>query len=260
MKESFESAIVDWGGLNFSQTRHSMMGLLTLSLALLARRAVGGKAADEVASLPGWDGALPSKHYSGYIPVGHGGSKMIHYYLQEADEDAPSKPLLLWFNGGPGASSLIGALTELGQLVFNKNSAAAGSSSSSSGSSVPSLFRNPHSWTTLANVLYFEAPAGVGFSYCVDAASACVSNDTSTADDNHAALAGFLGRFPEYASRDKYLTGESYAGVYLPMLLQQIERRGVVTGVRGLAIGNHRRRHELRRPAQRARHGVQGGR
>jgi hypothetical protein len=32
---------------------------------------LGAIAADEVTSLPGWTGgALPSKHYSGYIPVG----------------------------------------------------------------------------------------------------------------------------------------------------------------------------------------------
>ena len=117
---------------------------------------------DEVKTLPGWDSRLPSKHYSGYLKVerADSSSRMLHYYLQEADTDATKKPLLLWLNGGPGASSLIGAFTELGQLIFNKNSKYL--------NGIPTLFRNPYSWTTVANVLYLEAPAGVGYSYCGD--------------------------------------------------------------------------------------------
>eukprot|EP00937_MAST-01D_sp_MAST-1D-sp2_P002642 g2642.t1 len=189
---------------------------------------------DRVTTMPGFDGPLPSAHYSGYLSVG-GGTKMLHYYLQEADTSPASKPLLLWLNGGPGASSLIGAFTELGQLVFNANSSPKGTEA---GGAVPTLFRNPSSWTTEANVLFLEAPAGVGFSYCVDPASKCVNNDTSTAADNYEALLAFVRRFPEYASRPKLLTGESYAGIYLPMLLDEISRRGVVRNVTGAAIGN----------------------
>ena len=210
-----------------------MLRSVRFTLVLLGTTC-GDKAADEVLSLPGWDGALPSRHYSGYLPADNG-AKMIHYYLQEADTDASSKPLLYWSNGGPGASSIIGSLTELGQLVFNRDSLPAAATRPDG---VPALYQNPYSWTTLANVLIFETPAGVGYSYCVDESSPCVNNDTSTASDNHDALAGFLARFPEYRSRSKYLTGESYAGIYLPMLLDEILKQGVITGVAGLAIGN----------------------
>ena len=184
--------------------------------------------ADEVASLPGWSGALPSRHFSGFLAVANG-TRQLHYYLQEADSTPQAKPLVLWLNGGPGASSLIGAFTELGQLIFNRDSAA---------ESPPTLFRNPYAWTTLANVLYLEAPAGVGFSYCVDTKSRCENTDTSTAEQNHEALVAFLQRFPEYATRPFYLTGESYAGIYLPTLMDLILQRGAITTVRGLAIGN----------------------
>jgi len=183
---------------------------------------------DEVTSIPGWSGALPSKHYSGYLPVANS-TRMLHYYLQEADASPLDKPLVLWLNGGPGASSLIGAFTEMGQLIFNRDSAA---------ESPPKLFRNPFAWTTLANMLYLEVPAGVGFSYCVDPADPCHNSDTSTAEQNHEALLGFLERYPEYKSRPFYLTGESYAGIYLPMLMELILKRGAITNVRGLAIGN----------------------
>ena len=183
---------------------------------------------DEVTSIPGWSGALPSKHYSGLLPVANS-TRMLHYYLQEADASPLDKPLVLWLNGGPGASSLIGAFTEMGQLIFNRDSAA---------ESPPKLFRNPFAWTTLANMLFLEMPAGVGFSYCVDPADPCHNTDTSTAEQNHEALLGFLERFPEYKSRPFYLTGESYAGIYLPTLMELIIKRGTITNVRGLAIGN----------------------
>lgn len=39
-----------------------------------------------------------------------------------------------------------------------------------------------------------------------------------TAEDNHAALVDFMNHWPEYADNDFYVTGESYAGVYVPTL------------------------------------------
>jgi carboxypeptidase C (cathepsin A) len=209
--------------------------LVTLPQVLLATPAAPptpAAAADKVLSLPGWAGALPSEHYSGYINC-DADTKQLHYYLQEADADATSKPLVLWLNGGPGATSLIGAFTELGQLIFNRDSTATVETPAA-----PSLFRNPLSWTTSANVLYLENPAGVGFSRCLDPESKCASNDTSAALDAHEVLVGFFERFPHFKKSNFYLTGESYAGVYIPMLLNEIYKQGVITNVAGTAIGN----------------------
>lgn len=87
-------------------------------------------------------------------------------------------------------------------------------------------------------MLYLEAPAGVGYSYCVDPQSKCTSNDTSTAIDNHAFLVGFFDLFPEYKTRPMFITGESYAGIYIPTLMQEITRQGLIANVKGVAIGN----------------------
>ena len=47
------------------------MKVASLVLALAAISGTTAAPAEhEVKSLPGWDGELPSKHYSGYIPVG----------------------------------------------------------------------------------------------------------------------------------------------------------------------------------------------
>ena len=51
-----------------------VLGAMAIAVAVGAVNVAAGKpttaAEDEVKSLPGWDKALPSKHYSGYITVG----------------------------------------------------------------------------------------------------------------------------------------------------------------------------------------------
>jgi carboxypeptidase C (cathepsin A) len=69
---------------------------------------------------------------------------------------------------------------------------------------------NPYSWNTVANVLYLEQPAGVGFSY-----PAAPTNDTITSSDSYHGLLGFLEAHPELKARDFYITGESYGGHYM---------------------------------------------
>ena len=89
----------------------SAMLLLASQLLPCALAAI---AADEIKDLPGWDGALPSRHWSGYLSVpGVGsGTKYYHYWFVESEGASPeSDPVALWLNGGPGSSSLIGFLT-----------------------------------------------------------------------------------------------------------------------------------------------------
>ena len=68
---------------------------MTAVAAALLPTVVAMPAADRVTALPGWEGELPSAHYSGFIDVADG-TKKLHYYLQEADSDAETKPLVLW--------------------------------------------------------------------------------------------------------------------------------------------------------------------
>jgi len=125
----------------------------------------------------------------------------MFYWLVESQSSPSTDPLVLWLQGGPGCSGLIGLLTENGPFVATNNG--------------QNLTYNPLSWTMAVNMLYIEAPVGVGFSY---SPYPYVSNDTGTAMDNYNFLMEFMNEFPEYKGRDFWITGESYGGVYIPTL------------------------------------------
>lgn len=193
---------------------------------------------DKVTSLPGYSGTLPTTHYSGLIPVGtiSGVPGHLHYWLIESENDPANDPVVLWLNGGPGSSSLIGLLTENGQIVTNDESL------TNPIDGVPQVFYNKYGWTTKANMLYLESPKGVGFSYCDNAKTPnqCVNTDESTAQDAYEFLINFFQGFPEYSANKFYITGESYAGIYIPMLMQQISENSLKGNINlvGSAIGN----------------------
>ena len=65
---------------------------------------------------------------------------------------------------------------------------------------------------SVANVLYLESPAGVGFSYSSNASFYTLVTDEITARDNLVFLQRWFTEFPEYSNNDFFITGESYAG------------------------------------------------
>lgn len=192
----------------------------------------------KVTSLPGFDGQLPSTHYSGYLPTGTISQVpgQLHYWFIESTNDAANDPVVLWLNGGPGSSSLIGLLTENGQVITNDDSL------TNEIDGVPQVFLNPYSWSNAANMIYLESPKGVGFSYCEGAEknNDCVNTDESTAQDAYEFLVNFFNAYPEYKSNKFYITGESYAGIYIPMMMDEISRDslGAKLNLVGAAIGN----------------------
>ena len=74
----------------------------------------------------------------------------------------------------------------------------------------------------VANVIFLESPAGVGFSYSNTTSDYTNAGDKSTAEDSYTFLVNWLERFPNYKTRDLFLAGESYAGHYVPQLAYTI--------------------------------------
>ena len=73
-----------------------------------------------------------------------------------------------------------------------------------------------------ANMLFLESPAGVGFSYSNTSSDYSKSGDQRTAEDAFVFLTNWMERFPEYKGRAFYISGESYAGHYVPQLATAI--------------------------------------
>lgn len=98
-------------------------------------------------------------------------------------------------------------------------------------------------WNRKANVLFLESPIGVGFSYAHDT-SVYRTGDAQTADDSYLFLVRWFRAFPEYRSRPFYVSGESYAGHYVPDLVKAIIEGNRVAPVedrinlQGFLIGN----------------------
>ncbi|XP_054166040.1 lysosomal protective protein-like [Oppia nitens] len=177
--------------------------------------------ADQINQLPGLSQPLNFKQYSGYLNASKG--RQYFYWFLESQTNPEISPVVLWLNGGPGCSSLLGLFTENGPFRVDKEG--------------NNLTIDENSWNSVANILYLESPAGVGFSY-VDIDVDPTNNDTITAIDNYLALQSFFERFSHLKKNPFYITGESYAGVYIPMLAKQIFENNSTINLKGVAIGN----------------------
>ena len=175
---------------------NTIVAAAALLLATTTTQTLAAPSADAVPSLPGAP-PLTSSHYSGYLAAT--GGKRTHYHFVQSETAPATAPVIVWLNGGPPCSSLIGDFLENGPIVMSING---------------TLVENVGSWTKTANMLFLESPVGVGFSYWPGNSLPYRADDNTTAADNVATLLSFYAAFPEHATSDLFITGESYAGVW----------------------------------------------
>ncbi|XP_023536321.1 serine carboxypeptidase-like 42 [Cucurbita pepo subsp. pepo] len=191
-------------------------------------RVEGFPSEDLVLRLPGQP-PVGFKQYAGYVDVDVKNGRSLFYYFVEAEQQPEIKPLTLWLNGGPGCSSVGGgAFTELGPFYPTGDGRG--------------LRTNPMSWNKASNLLFVESPAGVGWSYS-NTSSDYDCGDASAARDMHMFMMNWYEKFPLFKARALYLTGESYAGHYIPQLaialLDHNEKSSSFKfNIKGVAIGN----------------------
>lgn len=194
-----------------------------LLLCLLAVGPLGSRAhygPDEVTQLPGMEFKPNYRQWSGYLQARPG--KFLHYWFVTSQRDPVKDPLVLWLNGGPGCSSLDGFLSENGPFHVDDDGS--------------TLYENTFSWNKIANILYLESPAGVGYSYSDDQKYA--TDDNQVADDNYKALQSFFAKFPNFTQNEFFIFGESYGGVYAPTLSLRVATGNAKINFKGFAVGN----------------------
>uniref|UniRef100_A0A7S4M4V7 Carboxypeptidase n=1 Tax=Vannella robusta TaxID=1487602 RepID=A0A7S4M4V7_9EUKA len=170
----------------------------------------------KITSLPGLTFQPNFEQYAGYITL-EGTTKNLFYWFFTSQDNPSEDPVILWLQGGPGCSSLgDGLFLEHGPYYPDPNFT----------TKTVNLTRNVNSWNQHANVIYVESPCGVGFSYGTNLPSDYETNDNITAVDNYMFLQGFFDIYSDFSSNEFWVTGESYAGVYIPTLAYQILTNG----------------------------------
>ncbi|KAH6562062.1 hypothetical protein BASA50_004205 [Batrachochytrium salamandrivorans] len=266
------------------------------SSALLHRVGPLPWASGEFALDTGFSGFIPVRSLVSEVPIPHPAaagnrSANIFYWFfpaQEPLEETP--PLIIWLQGGPGSSSMIGLFYEMGPVHLNEKL---------------ELYPNPNSWNKHYSMIFVDNPVGSGFSFVNNAglfngsqeqtqarpepaytasdileteaylaanlnnSSECrngpqsfgqqsaqhsppplfkngyTANQEAVAQDLLTFLDEFYILYPSQRAAKLYITGQSYAGKYIPHFALHIhnvnvERKGLSTYIplAGIAMGN----------------------
>lgn len=173
------------------------------------------------------DGPFPMAFKSGYVGVTDVPDKNKSFYFFTPSKDGnENAPLVIWLNGGPGCSSMGGAASENGPFSVDPDTKKA-------------IVREI-SWNNKADVLYLDQPIGTGFSIAQDEKLAKDGEDIKKYFYQFLTKWLELDDFKKYKKRPLYITGESYAGHYIPQMANYLIRQANPDiNLQGIAIGNN---------------------
>ncbi|KAK7283236.1 hypothetical protein RIF29_12627 [Crotalaria pallida] len=199
-------------------SQHSMwlydiLLLIVLELYIFSKFVTSGK---QVQFLPGFHGQLPFTLETGYVGVGgemeQEEDAELFYYFIESENNPKEDPLLLWIPGGPYCSGITGLVHEIGPLAFKKEEY---------NGSLPNLVLRPESWTKVSSIIFVDTPANTGFSY-PKTERAAQQSTTKLVQRTHQFLRKWLINHPTFLSNEVYIGGDSYAGIPVPAIVQEI--------------------------------------
>lgn len=127
-------------------------------------------------------------------------------YFQSRSSPADD-PVVMWINGGPGCSSMMGLIMELGPCSIDEGG--------------KSAHENKDSWINAANIFFLDQPIGVGFSYS-DNPAEHANGSFAAAEDVYIFMDLWYQLFPEARKLPFSIAGESYGGHYIPIFASHI--------------------------------------
>ncbi|KAJ3890728.1 alpha beta-hydrolase [Lentinula edodes] len=152
-----------------------------------------------------------TRSFAGNLPVqraDHPNDTLFFWAFEHQNgsltSNTSTEPWGIWLNGGPGSSSMAGMFFENGPMHIN------GDYSMSS--------NTEFSWDTVADYVWIDQPVGTGFSTADEAGY--ISGEDQMGADFLGFLSNLVKVFPSLATRPLYITGESYAGTYIPYILK----------------------------------------
>ncbi|XP_038713462.1 serine carboxypeptidase-like 47 [Tripterygium wilfordii] len=165
-------------------------------------------------------------HHAGYYRLpGTIGARMFYFFFESRNNE--TDPVVLWLSGGPGGSTSIALFYENGPFHIAEDS---------------SLIWNDYSWNKVSNIIFVDQPIGTGFSYSIDDTD-IRRNLVDVTKDLYNFLQAFFNEHPKLVQNDFFITGQSFAGHYAPVLASHIHQENkanpkIHIKLKGVAIGN----------------------
>ena len=167
---------------------------------------------------------MKEKYDSGIITLGEKRNNgELYYILFKSRDENPTAPLVWFFEGGPGQSSMHALFFQNGPFRLQKDL---------------SLKVNEFSFNNIADVLYLDQPLGTGFSNCSNT-SWIPHHESVIVNDLMYFIEKFIAKHPEYKKRPLYLVSQGYGSHFalpLGMMLSMHDVPGV--NFQGIALGN----------------------
>lgn len=171
----------------------------------------------------------PSSDMHRHIEINPEHNGNLFFWLYHNRHIGDRQRTVIWLNGGPGCSSMDGALMEVGPYRVGDGG---------------KLQYNSGAWDEFANLLFVDNPVGTGFSYVNT--DSFVHELQEMADQFLLFLEKWFALFPEFEHDDLYFAGESYAGQHIPYITKTLMDRNEKAGragktkwnIKGLLIGN----------------------
>ncbi|XP_013167803.1 PREDICTED: venom serine carboxypeptidase-like [Papilio xuthus] len=169
---------------------------------------------------------LRIKSYAGFFTVDKKyDSNQFFWYFPAMIPNNKDAPVVVWLQGGPGDSSLYGLFTENGPLRVRDKK----------------IELRKYNWAISHHLIYIDNPVGTGFSFTKDPKGYC-SNETQIGEQLYSTITQFFQLFPELQANKFFITGESYAGKYIPAFAYTIHKKNPTANIKinlkALAIGN----------------------